>query len=122
MEKVLFWKNPDDSVTIYETAKNLIVTLKPEVNKVYEQYFKTYATHSFEEGKDIWTFDKNNMYTINTIGQMIGNTNIKASYKVNDVPVASASSETTFILKPIYTSPNSQLTSKQIATRQKIKL
>lgn len=102
MASALFFENGDKSVIINETPTSLILTLTPSINQAYEQYFKPVAAHSTVEGKDLWTLDKTNQNGMMMVGQMIGNTNIKASFKFTEPISQPVTSE--FLLKVVWTS------------------
>ncbi len=97
MESTLFWENNDKSVIINETPIALILTLDPKVNEIYEAYFKNVGLHSNVGNKNIWTFNKSNSNAIDMVGKMIGNSNIRASFKFTE-PISE------FILKVLWKS------------------
>ena len=109
MSSILFYSNPDGTVLIHETPTSLTLTASKEINDIYEQYFKNVATHSLIDGKNIWTFEKKNDQAISVIAQVIGNTNIKASFKYTE-PVSLPTENTSeFILNPIWRSADDKV-------------
>jgi hypothetical protein len=116
MTSILFWENSDKSVIIKENSSSLVLSCNSSINNVYKEHFTKVAIHSNNEGLDVWTFEKNNDSAMSVIGQVIGNTNIKASFKVPNLnippinefkPITQSqqnTSNTDFILKIIWES------------------